>query len=80
MMAYPVTLSILCLRPPQLRQAYPILPYLPAYFHLHTMSFNDLERGYGPSNSGRGSRARTGPIAIGNSTIQNIQSNSTEKY
>ncbi|KAH8549462.1 t-SNARE [Umbelopsis sp. PMI_123] len=28
------------------------------------MSFNDLERGYGPSNSGRGSRARTGPIAI----------------
>ncbi|CAO3672112.1 unnamed protein product [Umbelopsis ramanniana] len=28
------------------------------------MSFNDLERGYGQLNSGRGSRARTGPIAI----------------
>lgn len=32
MMAYPVTFSILCLRPPQLRQAYPTLPYLSAYF------------------------------------------------
>ncbi|GAB5592802.1 hypothetical protein Unana1_07702 [Umbelopsis nana] len=28
------------------------------------MSFNDLERGYGPSNSGRQNRSRTGPIAI----------------
>lgn len=64
MMAYPVIRNLyLRSASAQARQGHNPSPISPSSFSL--MSFNDLERGYGPSNSGRQNRPRTGPIAIG---------------